>query len=132
MAKRSSMRPFLLSLLLFIATASAFSPQLQLRPLSLNNGASSSSFDDYSQTEPDQELAYQDSIIGTGDVAENGSFVTVAYKGTLMSNNETFDESSRGISFNRCRKSNPRLGKRHCRHESRGKTHIENPTAIGV
>ena len=62
--------------------------------LSLN----SASFDDYSQTEPDQDLAYQDTVVGTGDVAEEGKVVTVAYKGTLMSNGKKFDEGP-GISF---------------------------------
>ena len=28
-------------------------------------------------TDPDQDLAYEDTLIGTGDVAETGSFVTL-------------------------------------------------------
>ena len=97
-------------LLLLFTTTSAFAParqhQRQQQPsmlvkphvvpslLSLN----SASFDDYSQTEPDQDLAYQDTVVGTGDVAEEGKVVTVAYKGTLMSNGKKFDEGP-GISF---------------------------------
>mmetsp|Transcript_25934 Transcript_25934/g.47693 ORF Transcript_25934/g.47693 Transcript_25934/m.47693 type:complete len:199 (+) Transcript_25934:123-719(+) len=98
-------------LLILFTTTSAFAPARQqqrqqqqpsmlVKPqaapslLSLN----SASFDDYSQTEPDQDLAYQDTVVGTGDVAEEGKVVTVAYKGTLMSNGKKFDEGP-GISF---------------------------------
>mmetsp|Transcript_25933 Transcript_25933/g.47690 ORF Transcript_25933/g.47690 Transcript_25933/m.47690 type:complete len:199 (+) Transcript_25933:123-719(+) len=98
-------------LLILFTTTSAFAPARQqqrqqqqpsmlVKPqaapslLSLN----SASFDDYSQTEPDQDLAYQDTVVGTGDVAEEGKVVTVAYKGTLMSNGYKFDEGP-GISF---------------------------------
>lgn len=56
------------------------------------------SFDEYSQTDPDQDLAYEDTLIGTTDgVAMEGKFVTVAYKGQLMSNMKVFDEGQ--ISF---------------------------------
>lgn len=55
-------------------------------------------FDDYLQTAEDQDLAYEDTVVGTGDgMAMEGKFVTVAYKGKLMSNNEQFDEGT--ISF---------------------------------
>lgn len=67
-------------------------PQAAPSLMSLNT-----SFDDYSQTEPDQNLAYQDTVVGTGDIANSGKVVTVAYKGTLMSNRKTFDEGQ--ISF---------------------------------
>lgn len=54
-------------------------------------------FDEYAQTE-DQDLAYQDTVIGSGDEqAQEGKFVVVAYKGQLMSTNKVFDEGS--ISF---------------------------------
>jgi len=96
------------TVLLLLTSASAFAPARQqqhhrsmiaatpsARPSSLPlNG----SFDDYSQTDPDQYLAYQDTVVGTGDVAQEGKFVTVAYKGTLMSNGKKFDEGP-GISF---------------------------------
>ena len=60
------------------------------------------SFEEYSLTDPDQDLAYEDTLIGTTDdtnnkVAMEGTFVTVAYKGQLMSNNKVFDEGQ--ISF---------------------------------
>lgn len=55
------------------------------------------SFDEYSQTYEDQDLAYEDISIGNGDVAMEGKMVTVAYKGKLMSNNKQFDEGA--ISF---------------------------------
>mmetsp|Transcript_7406 Transcript_7406/g.13320 ORF Transcript_7406/g.13320 Transcript_7406/m.13320 type:complete len:201 (+) Transcript_7406:272-874(+) len=105
--ERSIMTRFLL--LLLFTTTSAFAPTRQhqhgqpsmlAKPqaapslLSLN----SASFDDYSQTEPTQWLAYQDTLVGTGDVAQEGKVVTVAYKGTLMSNGKKFDEGP-GISF---------------------------------
>ncbi|KAL7545813.1 hypothetical protein ACHAWF_009161 [Thalassiosira exigua] len=54
-------------------------------------------FDDYSQTVEDQDLAYEDTAIGAGDVAMEGKFVTVAYSGKLMSNDKQFDEGT--ISF---------------------------------
>lgn len=63
-----------------------------LLPLHLGN------FDEYSQTLEDQDLAYEDTLVSdSDDVAMEGKFVTVAYKGKLMSNNKQFDAGS--ISF---------------------------------
>ena len=95
-----------LLVLLLIATASAFAPTRQhhqsmlIMPSSQTSRSSlnGASFDEYSQTEPDQDLAYEDTVVGTGDVAMEGKLVTVAYKGTLMSNGKKFDEGP-GISF---------------------------------
>ena len=65
--------------------------------LLLSNSATA--FDEYSEEDPDQDLAYQDTLVGTGDVvAEDGLLVTVAYKGSLLSNGKVFDEGP-GISF---------------------------------
>lgn len=50
----------------------------------------SSSFDKYSQTD-EQELAFDDTIIGTGNIAEVGSFVTIQYTGKLLADDTTFD-----------------------------------------
>jgi hypothetical protein len=54
-----------------------------------------SPFDEYSQTDPNQELAYKDTVIGTGDVAETGKVLTVAYKGRMMRDNVQFDEGEK-------------------------------------
>ena len=97
-----------LSLLLVLyvitcASAFTFTPPIQKnhRPLNVlfESTTSSTLFEEYSQTDLTQDLAYKDVVIGTGDddVAEEGSFVTVGYKGTLMSNGKQFDEGS--ISF---------------------------------
>ena len=56
----------------------------------------SSSFDTYSQTD-EQELAFDDILVGTGDTAEVGSFVTIEYTGKLMADDTTFDSGM--ISF---------------------------------
>ena len=94
----------LLLVLHVITCASAFTfttpIQKNHRPLNVlfESTTSSTLFEEYSQTDPSQDLAYRDIITGTGDdVAEEGSFVTVGYKGTLMSNGKQFDEGS--ISF---------------------------------
>jgi FKBP-type peptidyl-prolyl cis-trans isomerase len=55
-------------------------------------------FDDYSQTDPMQDLAIQDTVLGSGPVAEKGRVVTVAYKGRLMCSGKEFD-SGTGFSF---------------------------------
>ena len=69
--------------------------------------STTTSFDDYSPTDPDQDLAYEDTVVGTGGgggdngddvVAADGMLVTVAYKGSLLSNGKVFDEGP-GISF---------------------------------
>ena len=54
-----------------------------------------SPFDEYSQTDPDQGLAYKDTMMGAGDVAETGKVLTVAYKGRMMSNNVQFTEAEK-------------------------------------
>ncbi|CAB9504764.1 FK506-binding [Seminavis robusta] len=72
-----------------------------LRPTVLlySSETTTSSFDQYSLEDPDQDLAYQDTRLGTGDVAaDDGLLVTVAYKGSLLSNGKVFDEGP-GISF---------------------------------
>ena len=97
-----------LSLLLVLhvitcASAFTFTPPIQKnhRPLNVlfESTTSSTLFEEYSQTDlTHDDLACKDIITGTGDdVAEEGSFVTVGYKGTLMSNGKQFDEGS--ISF---------------------------------
>jgi hypothetical protein len=50
-------------------------------------------FSSYRQTN-DQALAYRDTLLGTGDVAEKGNVITVAYKGRLMSTGAQFDEGT--------------------------------------
>ena len=95
----------LLLVLHVITCASAFTfttpIQKNHRPLNVlfESTTSSTLFEEYSQTDlTHDDLACKDIITGTGDdVAEEGSFVTVAYKGTLMSNGKQFDEGS--ISF---------------------------------
>ena len=54
-------------------------------------------FDEYLQTAEDQDLAYQDTTVGSGDMAMEGKFVTMQYAGKLMSNDKVFDSGS--ISF---------------------------------
>mmetsp|Transcript_3797 Transcript_3797/g.5833 ORF Transcript_3797/g.5833 Transcript_3797/m.5833 type:complete len:207 (+) Transcript_3797:64-684(+) len=97
---------FLLPLLLLssangFVTPSATSSTRQhviMQPIISSSSLKLGSFDEYSQTDPDQDLAYEDTLIGTTDgVAMEGKFVTVAYKGQLMSNNKVFDEGQ--ISF---------------------------------
>ena len=95
----------LLLVLHVITCASAFTfttpIQKNHRPLNVlfESTTSSTLFEEYSQTDlTHDDLACKDIITGTGDdVAEEGSFVTVGYKGTLMSNGKQFDEGS--ISF---------------------------------
>lgn len=48
-------------------------------------------FTTYSISNPLQQLAYQDTVIGDGDTIESGKVVTVAYEGRLMSNGYKFD-----------------------------------------
>eukprot|EP00985_Skeletonema_marinoi_P022612 scaffold14535_cov198-Skeletonema_marinoi.AAC.1 len=97
---------FLLTLLLLSAangfvTPSATSSTRQhviMQPIISSSSLKLGSFDEYSQTDPDQDLAYEDTLVGTTDgVAMEGKFVTVAYKGQLMSNKKVFDEGQ--ISF---------------------------------
>ena len=84
-------------------TPSATSSTAKTSPIISSSSLKLGSFDEYSQTDPDQDLAYEDTLIGTttdgntNNVAMEGTFVTVAYKGQLMSNNRVFDEGQ--ISF---------------------------------
>jgi peptidylprolyl isomerase len=55
------------------------------------------SFTKYSQTN-DQELVYLDTVIGSGEIAEKGKVLTVAFKGRLMENGKQFAEDP-GLSF---------------------------------
>ena len=48
------------------------------------------SFEKYSQTD-EQGLAFDDTVTGTGDTAEVGSFVTIQYTGKIMADDKTFD-----------------------------------------
>jgi FKBP-type peptidyl-prolyl cis-trans isomerase len=48
-------------------------------------------FNSYSIDNPLQQLAYRDTVIGTGDVIEKGKVAIVAYEGRLMSNGYKFD-----------------------------------------
>lgn len=89
-----------LGLLLLCFAADGFAPALRRHhrsalptPTQRNLG----SFDDYLPTAEDQDLAYQDTAVGSGDMAMEGKFLTMAYKGKLMSNNKQFDEGT--ISF---------------------------------
>lgn len=93
-------------LLLLLAATSAFAPAQRRPVLMIQSQAAVApslitlngvEFDEYSQTEPTQDLGYEDTLIGTGDMAMEGKVVTVAYKGTLMESGKTFDEGS--ISF---------------------------------
>ena len=106
-------------------------------PVKINTYAQSkfnlqqSSFDTYSQTD-EQELAVDDTIIGMGDTAEVGSFVTIQYTGKLMADDKTFDSGV--ISF--------KLGEGQVipgweqgvigRYEGRRKTKIKNTTSFGL
>mmetsp|Transcript_10723 Transcript_10723/g.23753 ORF Transcript_10723/g.23753 Transcript_10723/m.23753 type:complete len:195 (-) Transcript_10723:53-637(-) len=94
------MKSFLLSLLLCSSTTNGFAParhnhhrSVQVIPSQLNLG----SFDEYLQTAEDQDLEYEDTVVGSGDMAMEGKFLTMAYSGKLMANNKQFDEGS--ISF---------------------------------
>ena len=58
-----------------------------------------SAFDEYDMSDPEQTLAFQDDAVGTGEVAEKGKMVTVAYKGTLLADGTPFDSDMFGISF---------------------------------
>ncbi|KAL7500728.1 hypothetical protein ACHAWT_008712 [Skeletonema menzelii] len=81
------------------ATTSTARQHLITSPIISSSSLQLGSFDEYSQTDPGQDLAYEDTLIGTAsdNVAMEGTFVTVAYKGQLMSNNKVFDEGQ--ISF---------------------------------
>ncbi len=48
-------------------------------------------FSSYSISNPLQQLAYRDTVIGDGDTIERGKVVTVAYEGRLLSNGYKFD-----------------------------------------
>lgn len=50
------------------------------------------SFVEYSQSNPNQQLAYKDNSPGEGIGAESGQVLTVAYKGRILSNGEQFDQ----------------------------------------
>ena len=54
-------------------------------------------FETYEQT-AEQKLAVKDTVIGSGEIAETGKVVTVAYTGRLMATNKQFD-SGAGYSF---------------------------------
>lgn len=99
-----SLRTFLLLILLLSHQCTAFAPvqinrqhkQVTLDTTCISYAQSkfklqqSSSFDTYSQTD-EQELAFDDILVGTGDVAEVGSFVTIQYTGKLMADDKIFD-----------------------------------------
>lgn len=56
-------------------------------------------FDNYSQEDPNQPLAFKDTVVGTGEEAQAGKIVTVAYVGRLMSaDRKQFDQGA-GFSF---------------------------------
>ena len=55
------------------------------------NTAATDAFTTYSISNPLQQLAYQDTVIGDGETIEAGKVVTVAYEGRLMSNGYKFD-----------------------------------------
>ena len=94
-------KSFSLTLLLCASTTHGFAPgarqnhqrSARTLPSQLNLGA----FDEYLQTAEDQELAYADTLVGTGEMAMEGKFVTMAYRGNLMADQTTFDSGS--ISF---------------------------------
>ena len=94
-------KSFSLALLLCASTTHGFAPgarqnhqrSARTLPSQLNLGA----FDEYLQTAEDQELAYADTLVGTGEMAMEGKFVTMAYRGNLMADQTTFDSGS--ISF---------------------------------
>jgi len=94
------MKSFLL-LLLSISPANGFVPScprsVLVTPPQTRIVLNLGSFEEYSQTAEDQDLAYEDTVIGTGDVAMEGKVVSVAYSGKLMSNDKQFDEGT--ISF---------------------------------
>lgn len=54
-------------------------------------------FESYQQS-PDQQLRVKDTVIGDGEVAQNGKVLTVAYQGRLMSTGKQFDQGE-GYSF---------------------------------
>ena len=100
----NTVKAFLLTVAL-MASASAFvpaTPRTTTRPATslfstTTTSTTTTSFSEYTQTN-DQGLAYQDTLIGTGDVAEKGKVLTVAYKGRMMSNGKQFDHGE-GYSF---------------------------------
>jgi len=104
----NALKSFLLIVAL-MASASAFVPATKMRPSSplfattttptttTTTSSMNSPFSEYAQTD-DQGLAYQDSVIGSGEVAEKGKVLTIAYKGRLMATGKQFDQGS-GYSF---------------------------------
>ena len=72
---------------------------LSMPSVVLLSSSSTSAFDDYDMSDPEQTLAFQDEVVGDGDEAEKGKMVTVSYKGTLLDSGEEFDSNDFGISF---------------------------------
>jgi len=95
----------LAALLLFVVdSVDSFAPNkaTAFRPThALANSAATTTetatdaFSEYSQTDPNQGLAYRDTLVGSGRVAERGNVLTLAYKGRLMSNKSQFDQSEK-------------------------------------
>ena len=97
------MKSFALFFLPLLTSTSAFVPPIRAvttRSLILNaleETVPSDAFDNYSQSDSDQ-LAIKETVVGTGEEAEIGKVVTVAYQGRLMSTGKQFDKGV-GFSF---------------------------------
>jgi peptidylprolyl isomerase len=91
------------ALAVLTSLARGFSPALKVfRPptylASSTDTAVQDDFASYSLSKPDQGLAYRDTVIGTGTLAEKGKVLVVSYVGRLLSNGKQFDEGQ-GYAF---------------------------------
>mmetsp|Transcript_30127 Transcript_30127/g.45937 ORF Transcript_30127/g.45937 Transcript_30127/m.45937 type:complete len:196 (-) Transcript_30127:86-673(-) len=50
-------------------------------------------FTNYKQNNAQKDIIYKDTVVGSGDVAENGKVVSVAYTARLMENDQTFESA---------------------------------------
>jgi FKBP-type peptidyl-prolyl cis-trans isomerase len=82
---------------------SGFAPlRVSARPVRISLASSSSSdapsaaavdeFAEYSLSKPDQGLAFRDTVVGSGTLAEKGKVLCVSYTGRLLATGKQFDE----------------------------------------
>jgi FKBP-type peptidyl-prolyl cis-trans isomerase len=94
----TTMMKFFLTACLALGSTLAFAPSRSFQRGATSVFSSADDFSSYSTTDPLQQLAYKDTLVGTGDAIEKGKVVTIAYQGRLMSNGRKFDEGN-GYSF---------------------------------
>lgn len=92
---------FILTLAVLAASSNAFtSTTVHQRFGRFSQVLEASTFADYDITSPNTTaIAFEDTVVGKGPVAEKGNLVSVAYSGSLLSNGNIFDSNSMGIAF---------------------------------